>query len=38
MHFPAYALIAIAVIVATRGRLGLSSRRRTPTASATPTT
>ncbi len=34
LHFPAYALIALAVIVATRGRLGLS-RRRTPTTSTT---
>ncbi len=37
MHFPAYVLIAVAVIVATRGRLGLSMRR-TPTASAGSTT
>jgi membrane protease YdiL (CAAX protease family) len=34
LHFPAYALIALVVIVATRGRLGLS-RRRTPTAAPT---
>ncbi len=37
LHFPAYALIAIAVIVATRGRLGLPGRR-TPTAAPTSTT
>jgi len=35
MHFPAYALIAVVVIVATRGRLGWSGRR-TPTAPITP--